>query len=105
MIVAPASSGLAAICSATWKPSSSGMLTSSRTSVNGRPARAAADKRVERLATAADGRRPGVPACQLGMQDAPVDGVVVDDEHRQLGEQRLGSPLRGRATRPCRSRR
>ena len=62
MIVAPASSGLAAICSATWKPSRSGMLTSSRTSVKGRPARS----RRPTACRAPRGRfrRPSARVCQ-----------------------------------------
>ena len=40
-------------------------------------------------ATAGDGRRHHAPPRDLLLQDAPVDRVVVDDEHRQLRQRRL----------------
>ena len=92
MIVAPASSGRAAIRSATPKPSRSGMLASSSTSDERiavlRRRRAA---RRAPLAAAVDRRRLHLPARQLLVEDPAVDRVVVDDQHRQVGEQRLGA--------------
>ena len=79
MIVAPASSGRAAICAATPKPSRSGMLASSSTSANGCPCRGRREQRVERRLAAVDGRRLHLPPRQLLVEDPAVDRVVVDD--------------------------
>ena len=47
----------------------------------------------------ADRRRHHAPARQLRLQDPPVDGIVVDDQHRQL-RQRSGSGPSPAASRP-----
>ena len=71
---------------ATSKPSISGMFASSSTSANGRPRSLALEQRAHRRGAAVDDGRPHPPAQQQIVQHAAVHAVVVDDQHRQIGQ-------------------
>src|SRR6185295_11492401 len=86
MIVAPPRSGCDDIFSATVKPSITGMLASSSTIENGMPRRVG--QRRQRRRAAVDRHRLHPPARQRLVEDAAVDVVVIDDQHRQADEDR-----------------
>ena len=93
---APAS-GRFAISAATSKPSMSGMFASSRTSSNGRSVarRRASAPRWRRVRSSTDGRRHP-PALDLLGENAPVDVVVVDDQHVEMRRRGIGRRGLGR---------
>ena len=93
MTVAPPSSGRFATSAATSNPSMSGMFASSRTSSNGRSRLRGRRERLDGGASARDDGRRHPPAPDLLGENAPVDLVVVDDQHvevRRAGIGRLG---------------
>ena len=98
MTVAPASSGRFATSAATSNPSMSGMFASSRTSSNGRCGLRGRRERLDGGASARDHGRRHPPASDLLGENAPVDLVVVDDQHVEVRRAGIGR-LRPRARR------
>ena len=86
MMRVAASSARSRIMAASARPSVSGMRASSSTSAYGRPLAARVPQGVHGRHPVAHRRRLHLPAAQPLLQDVPVGGVVVDDQHRQVVE-------------------
>ena len=95
-MVAPAIAGSFLMASASVKPSASGIWKSVSTRWNGRPDSCAARSARERFGHAGRQRRDHAPADEHLFEQAPVRGVVVDDEDGQVSQiDRVGNRRHG----------
>ena len=84
--VAPAMAGSLLMAAASVKPSASGIWKSVSTSGKGRPDCLRRAQRGERFGRAGRQRGDHAPADEHLFEQAPVRGVVVDDEDRQVSQ-------------------